>query len=70
MRLTKSVWQDFGPEAPVTDELWQSHLPGLFLQAELGKEPYTQPNTWQSGPTVAHREGSVREAFETAPSYV
>ncbi|KAL1895450.1 hypothetical protein Sste5346_005256 [Sporothrix stenoceras] len=70
--LVITVWQDFGSEAPVTDELWQSHIPGLFLQAELdnAQAPYTQANTWQSGPTVSHSPGSVRALFETGePAY-
>lgn len=64
--LVITVWQDFGPEAPVTDELWQSHIPGLFLQAEMedAQAPYTEPNTWQSGPSVRHSPGSVRALFE------
>lgn len=64
--LVITVWQDFGPEAPVTDELWQSHVPGLFLQAEMenAQAPYTHPNTWYSGPSVSHSPGSVRALFE------
>ncbi|CAK7243471.1 MAG: hypothetical protein STHCBS139747_004996 [Sporothrix thermara] len=69
-KLRILVWQDFGTETSVIDELWQSHLPGLFVQAESGSEPYVQPNTWRSGPSIWHREGSIREAFETAESFL
>ncbi|ERS97486.1 hypothetical protein HMPREF1624_05654 [Sporothrix schenckii ATCC 58251] len=56
--LEITVWQDFGPEASVTDVWWQSHVPGPVLQSMA-------PNTWQSGLTVEHDPGSVRALFET-----
>ncbi|KIH89874.1 hypothetical protein SPBR_01075 [Sporothrix brasiliensis 5110] len=65
--LEITVWQDFGPEAPVTDMWWQSHIPGPVLQSEAarGEAQPVAPNTWQSGPTIEHDPGSVRVMFET-----
>lgn len=66
--LQITVWQDFGPEGQVSDFLWQSHLPGPFLQADLGQEPHMLLNTWESGPCVVHRPGGVHEMYQNTPS--
>ncbi|OAA55871.1 hypothetical protein SPI_08078 [Niveomyces insectorum RCEF 264] len=56
------VWQDFGPERPASDLQWQIHLHGLLLQEDKSEE--LLPNTWETGPSVAHQSGSVREMYE------
>ncbi|EFX01378.1 hypothetical protein CMQ_6320 [Grosmannia clavigera kw1407] len=66
---TITVWQDFGPEGQVSDLIWQSHILGPFFQAETGEELYALPNTWESGPTVTHSPGSVRELYESSADW-
>ena len=68
-----TVWQNFGTEGSALDPVWQSHVPGRFLQAQHGLDdaqtracmnrreqglPW-EINSYRSGPSVWAERGSV-----------
>ncbi|EPE06648.1 hypothetical protein F503_03075 [Ophiostoma piceae UAMH 11346] len=68
-----TVWQNFGSEGSALDPVWQSQIPGSFLQAQYGLDdaqtrscmsPHEQnlpweTNSYRSGPSVWVERGSV-----------